>query len=73
MSNAIKCHFRRGGVALSMPKFKIESSFDSLQKLLEELGVNKIFATGDGDFGGLFLKVSASHWRARPVRESIFC
>ena len=68
VSNAIKSEFKRGDVVLSMPRFKIEYSCDRLQKSLKEL---KIFAPGAGDFGGLFLKVSESHWRARPPRESI--
>ena len=71
LSNALRSEFFRGRVVLSMPKFKIEYTFDKVQNILSELGVKRIFSPGDADFGNLFLKVSASHWRARPLREPI--
>lgn len=41
-------------VDLTMPKFKIEYNFESVKDHMKQLGVNKIFQAGLGDFSNMF-------------------
>lgn len=45
-------------VTLMMPKFKIEYNFKGLPEHLKGLGVSKLFAPGQCDFGNLLSKLS---------------
>lgn len=44
-------------VNLVLPKLKIEYKYNRVQVTLQELGVQKIFVPGGGDFGNLFKNV----------------
>ena len=48
----------RHKVSLWMPKFKIESKFDKVEKSLEKLCVRRAFSPSFAEFGNLPLKVS---------------
>lgn len=58
LMTAIRGPGSRNEVNLSMPKFKIEYTYDRVKNDLKQCGVNKIFVPGVGDFGDLFLNVS---------------
>lgn len=45
-------------VVLTMPKFKIEYNFGKVKDHMQQLGVNKIFNAGVGDFSNMFSEVS---------------
>lgn len=53
----IKSAKYRQDVILSMPKFKIEYHFRSVQSCMKELGVEKIFVPCGADYGNLFTSV----------------
>ncbi|XP_003744266.1 putative serpin-Z12 [Galendromus occidentalis] len=56
MATAIKNLESGGGlpVDLTMPKFKIEYSFETVKSHMQQLGVDKIFKAGVGDFSNMF-------------------